>query len=130
MEFSADGQRLAVGYKDKTIQVWDVATGLAVGPPLILVEGVSQLNWHPNGRILAIACLDGSVRFWDAVTAKPIGPRLLWLASAVAFTEDGKNLLVGSSNHPVRSWRVPQPIEPQGADLVPWARAWIGQEER
>jgi WD40 repeat protein len=68
--FSPDGSRLASASIDRTVKVWETATGqellsLKVTGP---VEGVS---WSPDGQRLAGASADGTVKVWEATPPTP-----------------------------------------------------------
>ena len=70
------------GYGDRTVRIWDAATGAAVGSPLTgHSEGVNCVVFSPNGKVIA-SCSGGglnrddSVRLWDAATGAAIGSPL------------------------------------------------------
>ncbi|MBY3297649.1 hypothetical protein HFO10_17140 [Rhizobium laguerreae] len=62
--FSADNAYLAASSLDRTIKVWDVATGreLATLPNQSMARSIAFL---PTGTVLAAANEDGSVAIWD-----------------------------------------------------------------
>jgi WD40 repeat protein len=61
--FSPDGKTLAVGNRNSTTMIFDVATGNKLCE---LSKGVSQeLQFDPSGNRLAVAYCDGSVALWD-----------------------------------------------------------------
>jgi WD40 repeat protein len=67
--FSHDCKQLASASDDKTVRLWDPATGAA----LQTLEGhwdwVTAITFSQDGRLLASASFDKTVRLWDPVTA-------------------------------------------------------------
>jgi WD40 repeat protein len=93
--FSPDGKRLAsAGMDDKTVRVWDVATGQEVFPDGLRghTELVLFVAYSPDGQSLASASDDATVKIWDARTGQE--RRTLRGHSghvqSVAFSPDGQ----------------------------------------
>lgn len=113
LEFSPDGKQIASGSYDRTVRVWDVASG----KHLLTIKGgmkaVSSLAYSPDGSMIAAGSW-GKAYLWDAKT----GGRLLAFdqrgamrsqiptVTALTFSPDGKVLITGNSGGAVHSWRV------------------------
>ena len=67
MAFSPDGSRIASGSDDKTVRVWDAATGQPIGQPLTgHTERCASVAFSPDGTRIASGSDDNTVRVWDA----------------------------------------------------------------
>jgi WD40 repeat protein len=114
--FTADGKELITVSHDKTVRVWDVATGeclrvlwLPRGPAL---EG--QLNGAalaPDGRLLAVGGIGLQEKeSWVYLIDLPTGQIQRTLKghtqaiSALAFSSDGRWLASGSDDSNIRLW--------------------------
>src|SRR6267378_8123852 len=72
VSFSPDGKVLASCSRDKTIKLWDAATGELKRTLTEHTADVYDVTFSPKGNLLASASTDKTIRLWDAQTGKVI----------------------------------------------------------
>ncbi|TMQ29195.1 MAG: hypothetical protein E6K70_26075, partial [Planctomycetota bacterium] len=68
--FSPDGKILASCSRDKTIKLWDAATGELKRTLTEHTADVYDVTFSPKGNLLASASTDKTIRLWDAQSGK------------------------------------------------------------
>ena len=130
MAFSPDGKRIVTGSFDETAQLWETATGKAIGEPLHHQDRVRSVAFSPDGFRVVTASFDNTARIWDVATGKPIGPPLHhkdWVVTT-AFSRDGNRLITGSSDGTARLWQVPPPVPDEPRRIALWVQVITGME--
>jgi len=67
--YSPCGKRIASSSTDRTVRIWDAATGEAVGSPLAVDagdNGVLSVCFSPKDNVIAAGCSNGNIYLVDA----------------------------------------------------------------
>ena len=110
--FSRDNQCLVTGAEDKTVKVWDIATGrikYTCGGEQGHKQDIYSLDTHKDGRFIASGSGDKTVKLWS-----PTGECMQTFGAgengptdgvtSVALSPDGTTLAAGSLDRVVRLW--------------------------
>jgi len=90
--FSPDGQTIATGSDDKTLRLWDVATGTELRS-ITAASSVEAVAFSGDGKRIAGQTV-GDIVVWETATGKSLATMGAWVY-AVAFSPDG-TLLAGA----------------------------------
>ena len=99
---SPDGTRLAGGFDDGTIRLWELATGEEIAVTQgVHVDRIWTLAFSPNGERLVSGDDDGEIRFWDGQTGTLLEPRAtlpIGGSWSLAYSPDSTRILSGGSD--------------------------------
>jgi WD40 repeat protein/predicted Ser/Thr protein kinase len=120
-ELSPDARFLAIGARDRAVEVWP----LAGGPPLILRghnSDVFRVRFSNDGRRLFTGSHDGIVRVWST-DWQTVGRTLLGSHTQILDLEAGGDVLVAAGEGGVSVWPV---FEPGAAPIATHAPTLLG----
>ncbi|NEQ41006.1 MAG: protein kinase [Okeania sp. SIO3I5] len=110
---SQDGQVLACGNGDGTIQVWHLEIGEELEiEELGIIEGhtndVVAIAISKDGNILASGSYDGTIKIWHLETETELTLQSHFMrVTSIAITPDGEKLVSGSSDDSIKIWHLP-----------------------
>ena len=127
LAYSPDGTKMAAGYSDGTIRLWDLASHRLISTATWGAAPLA-LAFTSGGRLLQVAD-DAAVSTWNLtdgakITALPLAG--VSGGTAVAFSPDGTTLATGDANGNIRLWNtatrqetgVPMSSDTQPVDAV------------
>ena len=105
---SPDGTRIASGSYDKTIKIWDFASGRELRTLRGHEGEVGPVAFSPGGNRVISGSMDKTIRVWDVKT----GDELMKLighgteVQSVGFSHDGKRILSDIGGRTIKVWNV------------------------
>jgi eukaryotic-like serine/threonine-protein kinase len=113
--YSPDGRQLASSSWDKTVVIWDAASGQPIRTLVRHTHELGVLAFRPpDGHQLAVAAFDNTVGLWDVTTGQSV--HIFNGASGfntiIAFSPDGRRLAAGGGNNRIVTvWDVTNGLE-------------------
>jgi WD40 repeat protein len=114
LDFSSDGQLLAIGNNDGTVGIWDVSgdpqdwqlTGHTMTGH---TDRVTDVVFSPDGALVASGSRDKTIRLWDVATLESLGEPFIGHTdgiTSVDFSPDGTLVASGSRDTNIHIWDI------------------------
>jgi serine/threonine protein kinase len=103
--WSPDGSCVASSSYDKTVRIWNAASGKTLFTYRGHTERVNALAWSPDSRHIVSVSDDRSVQIWDVVTGKYVFyGRHNAAVNAVSWSPDGTRIASAGTDKSVLVW--------------------------
>ena len=101
VSYSPDGKTLATASDDKTVKLWEVASGREIKTLSGHQGSVRSVSYSPDGKTLATASDDKTVKLWDVASGTELKSLTghqtqIW---SVSYSPDGKTLATASEDN-------------------------------
>jgi WD40 repeat protein/uncharacterized caspase-like protein len=106
--FSPDGRTIVSGSNDKTLTLWDAASGRGLRSLSGHRDRVEAVAFSPDGRTIVSGSRDNTLKLWDAASGRELrtlaaGPRYNGVL-AVAFSPNGRTIVSGIEDNTLKLW--------------------------
>lgn len=93
--FNSDGKTIGIIGYDRTIRIWNVATGIETARLSRYVYGRENLVFSPDSNTLITGNSNDTVEFWNTESGEKIQEIDTMSVQCIALSPDGKTLAVG-----------------------------------
>jgi WD40 repeat protein len=106
--FSSNGMKVVSGSEDRTIKIWETATGDELNTFNGDSWAVFSVAFSPDGKYIVSGSRDVAIRLWNIITGEILKTFIGHSCSviSVAFSPDGKQIISGSSDAMIKLWDV------------------------
>jgi WD40 repeat protein len=106
LAYAPDGKSLVSASADKTLKLWDVASGQLKFTLTNHLGLVTSVSYAPDGKSVASGSFDHSIKIWDTATGQERNNLLGHedVVRAVTYSPDGKMLASASNDKTIKLW--------------------------
>ncbi len=105
VSFSPDGKTIASTSSDKTVKLWDIATGKEIKTLKGHSGVVRSVSFSPDGKMIASGSYDKTIRLWsiDGQTLKVLKGHNAEVSN-LGFCPDGQVIASASADNTIKLW--------------------------
>jgi WD40 repeat protein len=104
--YSPDGTKLASGFNESSVVIWDVASGSA----LLTLDGhknfITGVAFSPDGAILATGASEEPIKLWDAASGQELRTLAESAGYPFVFSPDGSIIATVIGEKSIKLWDV------------------------
>ena len=105
--FSPDGNFVLSSSSDRTIRIWEVASGKELRRFVGHLNIVTSVNYFPNGKLVISGSIDATLRLWDIIHGREIRSLKLNEPCGVCFSPDGKSIIsLNCNSNIIQLWKI------------------------
>ena len=104
--YSPNGNHIAAGLNDKTVEIWDANDGNLIRTLPGHTKAVSSVAYSPDGNCIASGSSDGTIKIWDANSGNLIRTLKGYTKAvySVAYSPNGNHIAAGLNDKTVEIW--------------------------
>jgi WD40 repeat protein/serine/threonine protein kinase len=104
--FSPDGKRIVTACADRTVRLWDAATGKPLGDPIRSRYPAMSAMFSPDGTRILINTPNMTALLWNVAAGRLMGDPMIHSGQILhaSFSPDGRRILTASSDKTARIW--------------------------
>src|SRR5262249_25662886 len=121
--------RIVSASLDKTLRLWESATGKCLCVFKGHVEAVNSVAFSPDGKLVLSGSVDKTLRLWNVANGRCLRTINAHreAVSSVAFSPDGRYFVSGSQDKTVRLWEFVQPAGSAAKRVVLRSKDQVGR---
>ncbi|ETO29709.1 Pfs, NACHT and WD domain protein [Reticulomyxa filosa] len=108
VKFSPDSCKIVSASWDKTVRIWDAASGTQIQKFVGHMQWVNAAEFSPDGNTVISCSNDTTIRLWDIKSKAELVclKAHIYSIADVTFSPDGKTIVSGVSDNTIQIWDI------------------------
>src|SRR5271157_1356458 len=113
ISIAPDGKTLASGSEDRSLRIWDIATGNQKSTMIGHSGAIEAVAFDADGTTLVSGAAEGTIKLWDLSNEREIATLRVGShdVSSVASSGDSKSLAAGLESGAITLWYLRESVE-------------------